>query len=44
MNSLYNTIELHKKNIDKSIFIEDMNDTHHSKLFEHAEYLQKNKY
>jgi len=42
MNSINKTIELYKKEvIDKSIFIEDMYVTHHSKLYEYAEYLHK---
>ena len=42
MNSINKTIELYKKEvIDKSIFIKDMYATHHSKLYEYAEYLHK---
>ena len=42
MNKINKTIELYKKEvIDKSIFIKDMYATHHSKLYEYAEYLHK---
>ena len=42
MNSINKTIELYKKeDIDKSTFIKDMYATHHSKLYEYAEYLHK---
>ena len=42
MNKINKTIELYKKDvIDKSIFIKDMYATHHSKLYEYAEYLHK---
>ena len=42
MNSISKAIELYKKeDIDKPTFIKNMYATHHSKLYEYAEYLHK---
>ena len=42
MNKINKTVELYKKkDIDKSTFIKDMYASHHTKLYEYAEYLHK---